>query len=309
MAYYLHPSVNITEISPVKTQVAHIGHEITIEEQNENILEFVALVEKSDFPACLKTHEKAELFESIFQFFVSHNFITQKKPSDVDALALDLQVLNGIANPEYQQETPKLLKEIDFSSVCLFGEGTLLERVYTELSQLGIQVQKNPTPEHMHKGLIVCCSDQPNARVFKEINQLALSRKQPALFANLNGRKGLVGPFVMPNESSCYTCYTHRLAPNVEFIEESQALQEKKGNVVASQASPSLYALATSYHVLSQILKFQNRSFDLCLINEVFELDLLDFEIDVRPVIRVPHCEDCYAERNAMPTSAVRALI
>ncbi|PKH85433.1 TOMM precursor leader peptide-binding protein [Colwellia sp. Bg11-28] len=309
MPYYLHPSVNITEISVHKIQISHVGHEITIEEQNKNIQEFVGQISKNNFPACLKDHKDAEVLDQIFIFFKEHNFITLTEPTRRDALSLDLEILNQISDPDGDTTPPKLFNKVDFSSVNVFGSGEFFNRVCTEFETLKISVNVNPKESEVGSALMVCCSDQPNINLFKEINQIGVKAKLPILFANLNGPKSIIGPFFMPGESSCFTCYTHRLAPNYNFVEEALALQDNIGNIVSSNTSKALYSLESSFHVISQVLKFHNKSFHLCLINEILELDLLDYQLDIRPVLRIPHCKDCYSKENELPNNAVRALI
>jgi len=309
MSYYLHPSVSITEITDYKTQISHVGHEITVEEQNKNIQEFICQINKSTFPACLNDHENSDTMLQIFNFFLDHNFITTESINDIDALSSDLKILNNLSFPDFESKSPKLFSKVDCSAVNIFGNGELFDRVKVELEKLEIQVHINPKEDQMGKRIIVCCSDQPNIKLFNEINVMGLEKEVPILFANLDGKKSCVGPFVMPGESSCFTCYTHRLAPNLGFVEEALALQKNKGNIITSKTPQVLYALETSFHVISQIVKFNNQSFHLCLINEVLELDLLDYELDIRPVVRIPHCKSCYSKENLKPVNAVRALI
>jgi bacteriocin biosynthesis cyclodehydratase domain-containing protein len=309
MPYYLHPSVNITEISANKTQISHVGHEITIEEQNENIQEFIRQIRQENFPECLKEHHDFESLVQIFDFFLEHKFLANENYTGVDALSSDLQLLNQISDPTGEAVPPRLFSKVDCSAVNLFGNGELFDRVHLELEKLNIKVNTNPKLDVIGHCLMICCTDRPNIKLFNEINSMGIENEIPILFANLDGKNSTVGPFVMPGETSCFSCYTHRLAPNWTFVEEAIALQERRGNIVASKTPYSLYALETSFHVISQIIKFHHKSFHLCLMNEVLELDLLDYELDIRPVLRIPHCKSCYSKENNLPHNAVRALL
>lgn len=309
MPYYLEPSLNVTVVSPTKVQLSNCANEITLEHQNSNLKDFLGLVDNPNFPACLKEQSNSDVLNEIFNFFIAHHFLVCKAVENHDALNLDLQVQNKITIPDYETTYPKCMKNIDLNTVNVFGEGVLFARVVKELINQSIQVFENPEPDKMGSGILLCCSDRPNAAFFKQINAIANKEKIPALFAQLNSNTAVVGPLVVPDETSCYNCYMHRAEPNINFVEEAAAIQQNKGNLLASKAVPSLYALETCFHVISQIVKFQNRAFHLCLINEVLELNLLDYQLDIRPVIRVPRCEHCYSEKNALPATAVRALI
>lgn len=309
MPYQLEPSLNITEISENKVQISHCVHELTIENENKSIFEFLNLIKRTDFPHCLNKHENRDTLLAILELFMEHNFITDKIEKNLDSLALDLSVRRKTSIPLDEDKNPKSIEELDFDKVFLVGEGEIFNRVNQELFKQKIIPITNPNLSNINGGLLVCCFDKPNITKFKELNALALKNKVPSLFCHLNSTKLTVGPLVIPDETSCYNCFVHREAPNITFVEENNALQKNKGNIFSCKSIPYSYSLAGSFHVISQIIKFKNKAFQLCLIDEVLEVDLLDYELDILPVIRIPHCEDCYSDFNKTPSRAVRALV
>lgn len=138
---------------------------------------------------------------------------------------------------------------------------------------------------------------------------LSIQKEIPSIFANLDGHKALIGPFVVPEQTSCYSCYIHRLSPSLTFIEEASANQRYRGNLVSNQTSPSLYALEASFHVISQVVKFYSDASHLCLLNELLDIDLIDYELNIRPVMRVPRCPQCYSKEFNSPRPAIRNLV
>jgi thiazole/oxazole-forming peptide maturase SagC family component len=308
MEYFLHPSVSVTTISVEKIQISSIQNTITIEDQNENICSLINMLRSGfNFPEDLEKKESASMLEEIFELLKDNNFLTTEQYPSVDAMNEDLELL--VSEYNYGGKLELLHSELDLSSVNLMGSGELFNRVKRELEALKFKVCSNPLPDALIKGIIVCCYDQPNLNFFEEINLLSMQKEIPSIFANLDGHRALIGPFVVPEQTSCYSCYIHRFSPNLTFIEEASANQRYKGNLVSNQTSPSLYALEASFHVISQIVKFYNDASHLCLLNEMLDIDLIDYELNIRPVMRVPRCPQCYSKEFNSPRTAIRNLV
>ncbi|MFT4928334.1 MAG: thiazole/oxazole-forming peptide maturase SagC family component [Phenylobacterium sp.] len=308
MEYFLHPSVNITIISAVKIQISSIQNSITVEDQNTHIDTLTRLLRDGlNFPEALEALESVATLMQIFEFLKDNAFLTTEKWQSGDAMPEDLKLL--VTEYDYAGKSSGLDPELEVSSVNLMGSGELFNRVRHELTALKFNVNCNPLPDALLKGMIVCCYDQPNLNFFEEINLLSMQKALPAIYANLDGHRALIGPLVVPEQTSCYSCYTHRLAPNLRFVEEAAANQRHKGNLASSQTLPSLYALEASFHVISQILKFYNDASHLCLLNEMLDIDLIDYELNIRPVMRVPRCPKCYSTEFNAPRPAIRNLI
>lgn len=303
MNYYLHPSVNITMISETKIQISSVNDTFTLEDQNNNVELLIDLLKKGvNFPSPLLENEA---LREIFELLKDNSFLTQEKLELIDAMPLDLSLISETIKDSLPTQHAKL----NTKSINLMGNGELFERVKAELTQLKIKVLCNPLPNDLLPSIIVCCSDKPNFSFFENINSLSIDNNLPALFANLDGSRALIGPFVVPKETSCFTCYTHRIAPNIQFIEEALANQRWQGNIVFNKAAPKMYAMEASFHIISQLFKYYNGSSHLCLINEVLDIDLINYDLTTRPVMRIPNCKKCYAEEYYAPQRAIRNLV
>ena len=249
------------------------------------------------------------ILSEIFDFFLKHHFLTQIPAKNLDAMILDLDIQNKALIPDFDTTKPRSIEHVDMSAVNVFGEGILFEKVIEELCEQGFLVRQNPSTDETVSGIFICCSDIDDTVLFEKINKLSFEKKMPVLFAQLRSNVALIGPLVVPSETSCYACYRHRAAPHLNFIAEQQALQINKGDLHSSKSIPKVYALAATFHTVSQILKFKSKAYHLCLTNEVLEVNLLNYQFDVRPILRIPHCKVCYASHSVAPKTAVRSLV
>ncbi|MBU1308838.1 MAG: TOMM precursor leader peptide-binding protein [Gammaproteobacteria bacterium] len=310
MNYFLHPNLTVTEVSPDKVHLANLAHQITIEGQNQNLKRVLQAIQTGTLAELLQQQDPdLETFYAILEFLTEHQFASLQSFVVTDKMMLDLALLQ-VTGQDGELKGPLAgYENVRPNSVAIFGQGELFSRVVAELRALDFSVLENPEESACERLLLITCSDNLNFTLNKKINALAIARQLPALFAVLNEHIALVGPLVIPGESSCFSCYEHRLAPNMHFVEETIASQFQHGNLIKPRSKPGVYAIAASFQIISQILKFFNRAYEFCLVNEVLEINLLDYATDIRPVLRIPHCPACYSQHRLKPKAAVRALL
>ena len=309
MKYKLNPRVNITEVSSTKVQVSHCLHTITIENQNDNIQQLIKILTDEEVLPINTCSNKEDLQQLLDLFIECHFVIKSNHTDDIDdALANDLTLLNMPNKALITTNQPSFHQDLDTSAVYLLGEGVLCSNVNNALKKLNINIKRELKPKSKKRCLIICCDDKPNARYFCEINALAQQYNLPVIFGCISGATSVIGPFVIPNDTSCYQCYKQRYFANLKFTEEAKAIDDHLGNLACSQPSANLYAIEASFHLVSQAVKFFNQAYQFCLFNEVLSVNLIDYQIDIQPVIRVPHCCACHAKSQQKPLTAIRAL-
>jgi thiazole/oxazole-forming peptide maturase SagC family component len=310
MNYFLHPGLTVTEVSSEKMHLTNHVHQITIEGQNQNLKLVLQAIQAGQLAALLQQQDAdTETLHAIVEFLAEHQFTSREAVTTQDRMMLDLALMQSSQQDDVLENSVAQYENLLANSVALFGQGELFNRVATELRALNFAVLENPAEQDCGRRFLLSCSDHPNFNLDKKINALALQQQLPALFGSLHEHVAYIGPLLFPGESSCFSCYEHRIAPNLQFIEETQASQQQYGNVVKASGSPRLYAIAASFQLISQVLKFYNRAYALCLVNEVLEIDLIDYAAEIRPVLRIPHCPACYGHTSQQPKAAVRALL
>ncbi|QUJ67505.1 TOMM precursor leader peptide-binding protein [Photobacterium sp. GJ3] len=304
-SYFLSPSVVITKVSDNKVQIADHINEFTIEDQNAAFDELIHLIRTTGFTLTdLEQSAQHEVIHEIFSFMLSFGFIQQGKILSKEALHADIKTIQLMNTPDDLK-----LTALNKKSVNLYGSGYLFERVYDELNRMAYSIQDNPSSDRLESSLIVVCSDSDNVSYFSELNQLSFEKALPVLFASIDKSDVRIGPLVIPEQSSCYQCLLNRMLPNIKYKQEFDGKFSQKNVMLKRQAEPQMYAMYAAFHVISQIVKFNHGVFDLCLLNEVLDVNLIDYDLDVRPVLRDPKCQCCYQKQHQSPKKAARALI
>jgi len=310
MNYFLHPALSVTEVSSDKMHLTNHIHQITIEGQNHHLKRVLQAIQAGELTDLFQQQAAdTEIVQAIIEFLSEHQFIGLQPLALQDRMVLDLALLRSRQQDDVLESSIAVYEDLMPLGIALFGQGELFNRVADTLRSLNFSVLDNPAEQDCGRRFLLSCSDHPDFKLHNKVNSLAAKLQLPALFGSLHEHVTLIGPMFFPEQSSCFHCYEHRLAANVRFIEETLASQQHYGNVVKASSPPRLYAIAASFQLISQVLKFFNRAYALCLVNEVLEIDLIDYAVDIRPVLRIPHCPVCFSHARQQPKAAVRALL
>lgn len=190
--------------------------------------------------------------------------------------------------------------------VC--GTGHLAGAVRTDLTRLSISHNELFDPTAPAVSLIVLCSDFENHTSFRECNRAAVGAGRPIVFACIAETGIRVGPLVVPNQTSCFECFHHRLRANLAFREEFDAFVEHNAFLeeagIDSQAE--IYARVGSGFVCAQVLHFLLGTTRHCLVDRLLEVSPITVEFLCSQLLRLPRCEVCGHTDDRVPPPAAR---
>ena len=310
MSYALHPAVSIIGVDEQKLQIRAVNSHTTIEGQNQKtallVSELARGVEPDELRARLAAHPQAEELLELLAFFTQQGYVVEAHDLCAgvhDPLLVDVDFVGG---REKAVHPPSIAATsvIAAPSASVHGSGRVADETREALADLGIAIV--PAGQGA-PALHVACTDAGGHEDLRRINREALASRTPVLFAALQGHKALVGPFVVPGETACFECYHHRLSANLAFPEETLAFLGGRAEA-RTQAAPRLYAREVAFHVASQVAKYTRGLRSLCLFDELLEVDLLNYDLAVRHVLKLPRCPVCRFG-GPSPERAVRNLI
>jgi bacteriocin biosynthesis cyclodehydratase domain-containing protein len=147
--------------------------------------------------------------------------------------------------------------------------------------------------------LTVLCEDGFDSRTYERLNRLCIERRLTWTSFRDLGNRFEVGPTVIPFETACFRCYELRRASNDDQFElwaETASMLAAQGRGVGSlKLSPGVSLLAVEVlKILSGFSRPMTRS-------AVFSFDLLRFEAQLHPVLKIPRCQACGAAARGQP--------
>ncbi|MGC8567480.1 MAG: ThiF family adenylyltransferase [Caldisphaera sp.] len=142
--------------------------------------------------------------------------------------------------------------------------------------------------------LVVCLTDSSFSPIHDITHEVSFKAGIPWVGGLIDGATGFLGPFVIPDDTSCYQCFKTRYTSNTENIEEKLAymnfLNKTPGKFALPIGLPEIMAGILS----NEIVKFLTNSQYLELLNKVMSINNeFPFNITVEDVIKVPDCEVC----------------
>jgi ribosomal protein S12 methylthiotransferase accessory factor len=148
----------------------------------------------------------------------------------------------------------------------------------------------------------VACFDKGFKSVHYWLNAACVAAKKPILFSAINSHISSVGPFVIPNETACYMCYTMRHLASVEDFEVAMAY-EKHLNQQQQPMSQNRAFLPSAIQYNSSILSSEILRFLLsigapALASKVLEFNHLNLESRIHPLLQVPQCKVCQKKKD-----------
>lgn len=107
---------------------------------------------------------------------------------------------------------------------------------------------------------------------------------------------GTVGPFFVPYETCCYTCYDRRVKANLEAYHEYLAYQKYLGK---SMKHPAPYGYLPSFAAIIgdliaiETIKHLTQFVVPKTYGATFSLNFLTFESEFHEVWKLPRCPSC----------------
>lgn len=153
--------------------------------------------------------------------------------------------------------------------------------------------------------LVAVALDQPDPGVMEWVNESSQSRGIPFIHCQTHGTEGVIGPFVVPGETACYTCYRMRIDSQMEFYEEYCAWKEwvkTNGKHQRAQAV-GLFAFTemTAAMAAIEIIKYITEIYEPATYNKFISINALSLDVIHHQVLKLPRCPSCGGARHRVP--------
>ena len=149
--------------------------------------------------------------------------------------------------------------------------------------------------------LLIVCEDEPAVKIFEAANEACLQKKIPWLGVGLSGVQGVIGPLVIPGETPCYRCYKLRERGNAPHVDEYTSFEDylraNPDHQVKQGSLRAFDSLIGSLAALEVVYALTNIS-DPKSLGNLLVVDLLSFDIEAHPILRLPRCPVCSPTRD-----------
>jgi len=146
--------------------------------------------------------------------------------------------------------------------------------------------------------LVVTATRNAPIELFRSLNRMCLDFARPLLCADEDGVQLVLGPFIQPYSSACYTCLELRRASVTEFMLEEHLYQTHLLRERTSGRSKPIgealpFATLSASLVVSEVIRIVTAIEPPTVVNGQLTLPLLAGEPQVNRILRVPRCPDC----------------
>jgi bacteriocin biosynthesis cyclodehydratase domain-containing protein len=146
--------------------------------------------------------------------------------------------------------------------------------------------------------LVVTATRNAPARLFRSLNRICLDVGCALLCADEDGTQVVIGPYVQPYSSACYTCMELRRASARDFMLEEHLYQEHLAterplgtSLPMGEAVP--VAAMSSSLLAMEIVRIITGITPPTVLNGQLTVPLLSGELQSHRILRVPRCPDC----------------
>jgi ribosomal protein S12 methylthiotransferase accessory factor len=209
--------------------------------------------------------------------------------------------------------------ELARARVAVVGEGTLGRAVGAALEQAGIgEVRRlappigggdGPPPDLAGIDAAVVALDAGHPDTLARFNALALRLCLPWIQLEARGFELRVGPFFLPGQTACWTCYESRLEANAPGYQERRAMRVAQRRSGAPQApfddvTPGTAGIGAEICALEVVRFFAARVSEVTpeLHGAFADYSLLAHQAAPHRVLRLPRCPSCGVRASGHPT-------
>ena len=149
--------------------------------------------------------------------------------------------------------------------------------------------------------VLLGCFDRGFETAQHWVNRAAIAANKPALFAEISTHIAMIGPQVLPGQSSCYMCYRMRRVACEENYDEAMAYETflNKGTQpsLSARATPPFLAAYVASILTGELVKSFALAIPPTLAGRVLEFNALNLESSFHTVLRQPDCPVCGSEK------------
>jgi bacteriocin biosynthesis cyclodehydratase domain-containing protein len=149
--------------------------------------------------------------------------------------------------------------------------------------------------------LVVLCSDGMSLAAYERTNETCLRHKKRWVSARIDRQRGIIGPFVAPEETACFTCFELRSRANSEHPSDHTAIYRHWKNTIATPddwpVHPAFAAIVGNYLALDiQRVVVGNQV--SAFLGRMLHLDFQTLESRFHDILKLPRCPACSRERS-----------
>lgn len=148
--------------------------------------------------------------------------------------------------------------------------------------------------------LVVLCSDGMCLNAYDTTNETCIRHKTRWVSARIDRNRGIIGPFVVPEQTPCFRCYELRSRANSEHPEDHEALYRHWKN---TDDIPDDWPIIPPYaNVVGNYLALDIQrvlaSNQLSIFHgRMFHIDFQTYESRFHEILKLPRCPACSRER------------
>lgn len=151
---------------------------------------------------------------------------------------------------------------------------------------------------------VLVCLDSPAPALLEAVNRAALQANVRWIAAQVYRGIGLVGPAVIPRQTSCYECYELRRRANLPNYEESMQYESRLRELPAIKSElvgPRPLAACIGGLVALEALRLISQRAFPQTAGRILRIDFFAPEMTYHRILRVPNCPACGYKRKALP--------
>jgi bacteriocin biosynthesis cyclodehydratase domain-containing protein len=148
--------------------------------------------------------------------------------------------------------------------------------------------------------LVVLCSDGMSLAAYDRTNETCLRQKTRWVSARIDRHRGLIGPFVVPEQTACFTCFELRSRANSEHPTDHAAIYRHwKNNVDTPDDWPiiSPFAGIVGNYLALDIQRVLVDNQVSLFLGRTFHVDFHTLESRFHDILKLPRCPVCSRER------------
>lgn len=144
--------------------------------------------------------------------------------------------------------------------------------------------------------LIAICHDTMSLVGFDAINEMSIEMGVPWVGSRIDRNRALIGPFVFPHETACFTCYELRNRVNADHSEDHEALfNHWRTSAPVSPDWPLTKSLASvvGNWLAADVLRHLAGQHLPVTAGRLVELDFSSLHLRTHEILKLPRCPSC----------------
>lgn len=148
--------------------------------------------------------------------------------------------------------------------------------------------------------LVVLCSDAMSLAPYDITNEACIRHKTRWVSARIDRSRGIIGPFVVPEQTPCFLCFELRSRANSEHPGDHEAIYRHWKNIDGISDDwpiiPPFAGVVGNYLALDIQRVLAGNQLSMFL-GRMFHVDFQTFESRFHDILKLPRCPACSRER------------